>query len=72
MTTCRTCWLSTLPESERERVAAEEITTSVYLCPEHQRNMDALLDRMALQLQIHFREHPFTLPRTEAIVIAGV
>lgn len=40
--TCRSCWLSSLPKSERERMASEAITSCVYLCPDHQAAMDAI------------------------------
>lgn len=41
--TCRACWLATLPDAERERVAAEAITSCIHLCAAHQGVMDRLL-----------------------------
>lgn len=40
---CRACWLATLPAVERERIAAEAITSCVHLCADHQAAMDAVM-----------------------------
>lgn len=48
--TCRTCYLASLPDADRQRIAAEPVTSTVYLCPEHQAQMDSLLDRLAPML----------------------
>lgn len=44
--TCRSCYAATLTDDQRERFNADPITTSIYLCPEHQRAMDTVLANM--------------------------
>lgn len=50
---CRTCWLGELPASERDRVAAEPIMSSVYLCAEHQADWDRMVADMPPIEHIH-------------------
>lgn len=41
--TCRTCYALSLTRDQRERFYGETVTTEVYYCPEHQRQVDDML-----------------------------
>lgn len=50
--TCRSCYAATLTDDQRERFNAEPVTTSVYLCDDHQRAMDAVLANMPPMIKV--------------------
>jgi hypothetical protein len=39
---CRTCYAATLPDYERERFHAEQVTMPIHYCPEHRRVWDRM------------------------------
>lgn len=66
--TCRSCWLSTLSESERERLAAEPITTCVYLCETHQKQWDDLMGGLLRLAPVVFECPPNRMIGYETVV----
>jgi hypothetical protein len=63
MTTCRACWMKTLTPAMRDQVAAEPVTTPVFLCDEHQAAYDEVLSTMPM-LPFQKRLLETTLPIT--------